>query len=900
MKALLLYFLQVVVASGLLYAYYHFFLRNKKFHQYNRYFLLAASLLSILIPFLNIPVYFTHDQAKANLVLYTLSNISTPVYDADSIIITSASQNWFTWQNILYTAYILVATLVLSRIILSLRKIRLIIKRNPVEKIERIRFVNTEEPGTPFSFFRWLFWNKKIELQSEKGEQIFRHELFHIEQKHSLDIIFLELLSLVFWVNPFFYLMKREMKAIHEFLADQFAVKENDQWEYAELLLMQALNTQTHLTNPFFHNQIKRRIAMLTTSTKPGHQYLRKVLVLPVAAIVLALFAFKYEEKKEMSATPENNQLSDNRIDTLPQVNGVNAQFSVAGNYYEFQADSFYVNHPEQLKSQADLKDALIIFNNKKINFDSFQNKTIIARLMKIYPKNDESAINFYGDIAKNGVIVFEDARVENIKSDTLNPDNKIFEKVDVEASFPGGLPAWKQYLVRNLSGFNPAINGAPNGTYTVFIQFVVDKEGKISDVRSLTHYGYGMEEAAIRIIKKGPVWSPALLNGKKVKAYRKQPVTFVVTDGKTTSGNTTIKDIILNDKSKSTSGNLTKGLVVVNGEIIENSVLQNIPSENISSINVLKGASAIAKYGDKGRNGVIEVITKYNKDTKTKEIALIDRTDENNKIFEKTETVPSFPGGTTAWRKYLERTLSNYNPADQGAKTGAYTVMAQFIVDKEGNVSDIKTLTHFGYGMEDTVISMIKNGPKWIPAMQNGHVVKAYMKQPVTFVVQDENAEDPKTTKNDKSSSEANQSKSLHEVTVTGYNKGGIINKENSKAAAETNNLNEVVVSGYKKASPSKENSKLFKEDLDRLQAIYPNPSDNSVTIPLQSKINSKGNIMIYDETGNLKITAPINFIKGGNNYNQNISTLAKGVYFITITNSNKARLATYKMIKQ
>src|SRR5262249_23987391 len=124
-----------------------------------------------------------------------------------------------------------------------------------------------------------------------------RHELFHIRQKHSYDILLMEVLTIFLWVNPFFHLIKKELKAIHEFLADEFAITENEKWQYAELLLMQALNTQIHLTNPFFHNQIKRRIAMITSSSKPGYQYLRKLLVLPIAAVIVALFAFKYKSK---------------------------------------------------------------------------------------------------------------------------------------------------------------------------------------------------------------------------------------------------------------------------------------------------------------------------------------------------------------------------------------------------------------------------------------------------------------------------------------------------------------------------------------------------------------------------------------------------------------------------
>lgn len=107
--------------------------------------------------------------------------------------------------------------------------------------------------------------------------------------------------------------------------------------------------------------------------------------------------------------------------------------------------------------------------------------------------------------------------------------ENKVFEKVEVEASFQGGERAWRQYLERNLDPNVPVENGANEGTYTVTVQFIVDKEGKISDVRALSNHGHGMEEEAMRVIKRGPNWIPAVQNGRQVKAYRKQPITFVV-----------------------------------------------------------------------------------------------------------------------------------------------------------------------------------------------------------------------------------------------------------------------------------------------------------------------------------------------------------------------------------
>lgn len=108
--------------------------------------------------------------------------------------------------------------------------------------------------------------------------------------------------------------------------------------------------------------------------------------------------------------------------------------------------------------------------------------------------------------------------------------ENKIFEKVEIEASFKGGEGAWRKYLERNLNANTPVDNGAPEGTYTVWVQFIVDKEGNISDVKALSSHGYGMEEEAVKVIRKGPAWVAAIQNGRPVKAYRKQPITFVVT----------------------------------------------------------------------------------------------------------------------------------------------------------------------------------------------------------------------------------------------------------------------------------------------------------------------------------------------------------------------------------
>lgn len=106
--------------------------------------------------------------------------------------------------------------------------------------------------------------------------------------------------------------------------------------------------------------------------------------------------------------------------------------------------------------------------------------------------------------------------------------DTKVFTLVEQEAEFPGGQNAWVKYLTSKLGSFEPQ-KGAKKGTYTVIAKFIVSRSGRISAVETETHYGYGMEEAVLKLIKQSPNWKPAVQNGRTVNAYRRQPVTFVV-----------------------------------------------------------------------------------------------------------------------------------------------------------------------------------------------------------------------------------------------------------------------------------------------------------------------------------------------------------------------------------
>ncbi len=127
-------------------------------------------------------------------------------------------------------------------------------------------------------------------------------------------------------------------------------------------------------------------------------------------------------------------------------------------------------------------------------------------------------------------VSLYVNGQVASTENNVTDSSNKIYtENLGTEASFPGGLNKWTNFLKRNLRTLEPVENGAPGGIYNVIVEFVVSKDGKISDIKALTNYGYGMEKEVIRLIKISRKWIPATIDGKPVNAIRRQPVTFAI-----------------------------------------------------------------------------------------------------------------------------------------------------------------------------------------------------------------------------------------------------------------------------------------------------------------------------------------------------------------------------------
>ncbi len=303
-QIVIIYILKAILISGIFLAYYWMALRDKKFHYYNRFYLLTASVMSLLIPLLKLN-WFTVEKP----VLYSSNEIVQfilPIPNANK----SIELNWIDYFLALA---VFVAITLLSILLLNVIKIQLLKRKYDVTKMDGFDFVNTNEDNAPFSFLNNLFWKQSISLQEEGGQQIFKHEITHIQQKHTWDRIYCQILTSIFWMNPFNWVIQKELVAIHEFIADEEAVGNSNVEAFAKMLLQ--THYGNHFLNPihqFFYSSIKRRLTMLTKSTNTKYSYLRRVMVLPVliASVTLVSIKVNASEKVENKVQEIKNGFS--------------------------------------------------------------------------------------------------------------------------------------------------------------------------------------------------------------------------------------------------------------------------------------------------------------------------------------------------------------------------------------------------------------------------------------------------------------------------------------------------------------------------------------------------------------------------------------------------------------
>jgi len=285
------FLLKIIICSGILYGYYLFGLRNKTFHKWNRFYLLSVVVLSLIVPLIKINIWQKSGESKTQVIHFL------QVVNANDEIVDEYSKSKENFQidasNLSLSVYVVISGLLFVFLIQTLLKINQLKKNNKQTIIEGINFINTNARGTPFSFFNNIFWNDEIDINSITGKQIFQHEVVHVEEKDSYDKILMNIILIFFWINPFFWIIRKELNMIHEFVADKKALEGSGTEAFAAMILLMTYPQQFNITNNFFYSPLKRRLIMLTKNQNPKISFLTRMLVLPFAAIIFFAFTLK-------------------------------------------------------------------------------------------------------------------------------------------------------------------------------------------------------------------------------------------------------------------------------------------------------------------------------------------------------------------------------------------------------------------------------------------------------------------------------------------------------------------------------------------------------------------------------------------------------------------------------
>jgi len=305
------YLLKLSISLSVVFLFYHFVLRRLTFYTWNRWYLIGYSLLCFFLPFIDISLVLEGSEIKNSPVVNWVPVIGERIAlskDEQSIGMNS-------WN---YTLLVLLSGVVIMLIRLGIQLISIyrMRKRSSMISQDGIRIYQVDAPIIPFSFGDSIFINQH-QHSLEELEEIIRHEFVHVKQKHSVDIIWGELLCLLNWYNPFAWLLKKSIRQNLEFIADRHVLEQGmDRKQYQYLLLKVIGNNHFSIANQFNFSSLKKRIAMMNKLRSAKFHLVKFMFVLPLVSVML--LAFRNEWKKQETGI---DQLSVSTIagnDTIP------------------------------------------------------------------------------------------------------------------------------------------------------------------------------------------------------------------------------------------------------------------------------------------------------------------------------------------------------------------------------------------------------------------------------------------------------------------------------------------------------------------------------------------------------------------------------------------------------
>lgn len=758
MNNLVNFIIESGISLSLLALIYILFLRKETFFRLNRIFLLISIVFSIVLPFLKFRVYDPQPVMLAEITVTPYRNLmeAVTVYGRD---FSGTVEQTISSSRIIIMIYLIGLMFFFGRFIFRLAQILLLIHKNQVQKSGLVKFVSIKKEFSPFSFLSYVFVNP--DLKSDPGyEKMVAHEMEHIKQGHSFDVLILELLTVFQWFNPFMWILRRVIRENHEYLADQAVLKAGiSPAHYKHLLLNQAVGFQLKMANNFNSSLIKKRIKMI--SKIHSSKYGKFKIVLGLLVIFGLITAFSLEEKTSAAKKKEkalvlnlDEQIARN-TEELQYITGVvdnspTNQAALDKLKENYQLDYRYGIYNVSWKR--DYENGVFFIDGQESSFEEMKKLEAEGKRKTIAGigggKDLEPFLEKYGEKAKNGV-------------------NFVYSEISHEEIFPTELPVAATKLTVQDVLDRHYKKGSDLKSKSAGEQIIVNVDGKkmqisgtnvsLEDVSKLLLCNDIYDVVVLRESKTINLL-PAKNKGKQASSTSDgEPIFFVVEEmPEYPGGEMELKKYIANEikypltaKEKGIQGKVYITFVVgKDGSVKDAKIARGVNSDlDKEALRVING---LPKWKPGKQRGtpvnvsytvpinfalndvpappkVVEVISTVTSNEK--------QNDVEAQVFYIVEKMPEFPGGETALRSFIANTIKYPEIAMKNGIQGK--VYVTFIVGSDGSVKDAKIARGVDPSLDIEALRVVNLLPIWKPGYQKGVAVNVSYTVPINFALQ-------------------------------------------------------------------------------------------------------------------------------------------------------------------
>lgn len=517
------YFLKVNIAFVLFYAFYRLLFYKDTFFKLRRASLLAFFGLALLYPLLNIQEWVKEQEPMTEVIQIYSAMLPEMTVTPEVVVKTD-------WKGILLSAssymYWGVMALLFVRFFIQLSSILLLAYRSRRTVIHGVPVYRLDKPAGPFSFFKMIFIHPESHSEKEIDE-ILTHECTHVFQWHSVDVMICELITVICWVNPFAWLLKREVRHNLEYLADNTVIQSGydcKSYQYHLLGLAHHYQAAATLYNSFNVLHLKNRISMMNKKRSHGIGRTKYLIFIPLAAFLMLL----------------------SNIEAVARITGEIAAEAVAG---VKEATEISVLSEDDVKVSGQVIDD---FNGPVIGANVIVKGTNVGTITDTEgyfvletTKNAVLRFSFPGMKAKEVAVkdvqgklkvqLYSDGSAQGSQSApppppmspqiSTDPSDLVFTVVEVMPEFPGGQGALLQFLAKSIK--YPVIAQQNGIQGRVTCSFVVGKDGVIRNIEVIRGVDPSLDLEATRVISMMPKWKPGMQKGKEVSVKYTVPVTF-------------------------------------------------------------------------------------------------------------------------------------------------------------------------------------------------------------------------------------------------------------------------------------------------------------------------------------------------------------------------------------